>query len=324
MQLSESLAGSRQYGKNEYIKDGHNSWRQTPYPLWLDLPESTLKTDVTIMSMLKNIHLRSAGELKELEHTDDFRVTPLIQLDKGGSYALSDDIYDKNNVIDTYQEENRPYNLAVLIEGKFRSLFETIPSSVQTGEHNYLYYSQKPARILIIGDSDLLRDDVWLENGELNDNGQLLLKAVEIFNNQSEMADLYNSQIKLNQESLGSRIYKRITDKYLPQVSRLQQELEQLYQEHNDMRVAIEQKAEKFNAATILRDAEIKEKIEELQQQLQYKDYQIKSNFKSETQNIIIINLIVFPVAVILLWIGVYGWLSRRSRKKIKENFNAR
>ena len=324
VQMSEALVGSRQYGKNEFMKDGNNGWRQTPYPLWLDLPEATFKTDKAIMTPLKNIHLRSAVELKELEHTDDFKITSLIQLDKGGNYILSEDIYDKNNVVETYQEENRPYNLAVLIEGKFHSLFEQIPSSVQTGEHNYLYYSQQPAQILLVGDSDFVRDDVWLEDGELNDNGQLVLRAVEIFNNQQKMADLYKSQMKLNQESLGSRIYKRITDKYLPQVSRLQQELEQLYQEHNDMRVAIEQKTEKFNAATILRDTEIKEKIEDLQQQLQYNDYQIKNNFKSETQNIIIINLIVFPVGIVLLWIGIYGWLSRRGRKKIKENFNAR
>ena len=92
VQMSEALVGSRQYGKNEFMKDGNNGWRQTPYPLWLDLPEATFKTDKAIMTPLKNIHLRSAVELKELEHTDDFKITSLIQLDKGGNYILSEDI----------------------------------------------------------------------------------------------------------------------------------------------------------------------------------------------------------------------------------------
>ncbi len=322
IELADTVVGTQQYGQKEFVGDSQNGWYQTPYPLWINLPKSAIMPIEGISSEIKNIQLRSASEIKELDHDNDFIVTPILKLEKGGVYDLSDNLKDKQNIVKSYKEEQREFILGSLIKGKFHSAFTNIPQAVTFKEHNYLFYSNQPAQILVIGDSDFIRDNVWLNGTNLNDNGQLILKTVEMFNNEAEMAALYKSQTKMTQESLGSTIYSKIAEQYLSEISRLQNELQQLIEEHNNLRVLIEEKLETFNAMTALRDSEIREKIEELQKKLQYYSYKIKDTFSSKKQNIIFINLVAFPFLILLAWIGVYGWISRRSLNKIQEKFN--
>ena len=322
VEIADTLVGAQQYGQKEFVGDSQNGWYQTPYPLWMNLPKSAIIPIEGISSEIKNIQLRSASEIKELDHDKDFTVTPILKLEKGGAYDLFDNFRDKQNIVKNYKEEQREFTLGALIKGKFHSAFANIPQAVTFKEHNYLFYSNQPAQILLIGDSDLIRDNVWLNGMDLNDNGQLILKTVEMFNNEPEMAALYKSQTKMTQESLGSTIYSKIAGKYLSEISQLQNELQQLTEEHNNIRVLIEQKLETFNAMTALRDSEIREQIEELQNKLQYYSYKIKNTFTSKTQRIIFINLLVFPFLILVAWIGVYSLISRRSLNKIREKFN--
>ena len=73
-------------------------------------------------------------------------------------------IKDKQNIVKSYKEEQRDFILGSLIIGQFHSAFTNIPQAVTFKEHNYLFYSNQPAQILVIGDSDFIRDNVKLKN----------------------------------------------------------------------------------------------------------------------------------------------------------------
>lgn len=321
VELSENLTGSQITGEKIFIQNEAGDLRQAAYPLWINLLAENINQQSEITAGLKNIALRSALEIKEIEHDKDMTVVPLLQIKGGMDYAPEQGRLKPRAVIEAeYQDDGRTRWMAVEIEGKFQSLFNRPPSSVTKTKMPYLYYSARPAKIVIIGDSDFIRDDVWLTDNILRDNGQMVLKAVDVLNDKAGMAALYKPQQKINQESLGSRIYDKIYNRYAAEINRLQTETENLSVEQQEFYQA----GGRLDARSAAHINRLKEKIKENQMRLQYYDYDIKRSFNTTKQSIIFVNTLIIPLGIILLLCGGYGWFSRRRAQKIKEKYNVR
>ena len=187
----------------------------------------------------------------------------------------------------------------------------------------YLYYSAKPSQIFIIGDSDFIRDDVWENDKILNDNGQFLLRIIESFNDNSDIGLLQKSQILHTQDTLGKRIYDTIFNRHSIKLNSLQAELQNLQSQQSELYQGIKNNliALDANNSRILSD--LQNKIDDIQNQLRYYDFKLKQSFSSKTQSIIFVNLIVFPLVLVIIMIVVYNIYARRYQQKIREKYNA-
>lgn len=320
VRLSEYSVGSQKYGRRIFISATDNERRQEAYPLWLDLKTEVFNQNADISKGLSDVSLKTPLEILPLKHDESIQITPLISIEEGAEYFLTNTNINKKEVIETYHPEEKPHWLAAEISGKFRSMFMSAPISAQNNQYPFLYYSVRPAQIMLVGESDFICDDVWLENGYLNDNGQFVLKAIEKFSNRQGMAWLYKSQTKELSDSLGNRIYRQIYDKYASKISRLQDELSASQEEYEKIRQST-QKIDAYTASIINR---LKDKIKEAQTRLKYYNYDLKRSFDSKIQSIIFINIVIFPLSIILLLFFGYKWIRRYQKKKIKEKFDAR
>ena len=319
---STEILGSRLYGKKIFLENNTEGVRQVPYPVWIDLPQSSINQETLITKGLKSIKLRTPIEVSEIEHNEDITVTPLLQVEESYLYPRDIILSGKEAVVSHYKADNQKRTLAVLSEGKYPSIFEHAPEFVENTKYSYMYYSYKPTQILVIGDSDFIRDNIWYENDELSDNGQMLLKAIEIFNEKEAASHLYKSQSKLNQESLGKYLYDQASKKYLDDISLLQNEYENLRQEYEYIQNAIQNHRQNIDAYTASRLSDMRDKEKELRTRLQYYEYDIKRLFNSKTQKVIFMNIAVIPIIIVLIWIIGYNRYMRRYRQKIKEKFN--
>lgn len=324
VEASETMVGSRYYGKKIYIRSGQKETRQTSYPLWLNLTKEAINQNEPITKGLSDIRLQTALEFMEKEHTDDISVTPLLKIEDGAIFHKEEMEMGKNYIISSYEADKKMHILSVFIQGKFQSIFAGQPEFATDNKLPFLYYSAKPTEIMLIGDSDLITDNVWLENGELSDNGQFILRAVDIMLGQSEFAPLYKSQSKIYQESLGAQLYNQVTLRHRETISRLQTELQDLKTDYDILSKNVENGVQRMNASTAKQMNEIQDKVKEIENRLQYYNYTIKKAFETQKQYIILINMLIIPLVEILLLILAYNGYIRRSRRKIKEKFNAR
>lgn len=320
LEVSKGIIGSQKYGETILIKTLDDS-RLSPYPLWLDLPKETF-AETPILASLKQIRVRTAQEVKEKEHSDEIRITPLIQLSEGMLFDNMVNIQNKKDVVSVYKPDDKTHTIAALSEGKYQSMFLSPPLHDYQNKIPFLYYSAAPAKILVIGDSDFIRDDIWLQDKNLSDNGQFILRAVEIFNNQNGMADLYTTQPKIGWESLGQRLYNRIYDVYEERINHLQNELTDLRQEQWSIQEMLRQNKKIIDATTSRRLSELKQQIKSDEEELQFYDYEIKRKLQSQKQSIAFVNITIIPLILVLLMFVIYNTRSRRSYRKVEEKFN--
>lgn len=319
--LSDSLVGSRLYGKKIYIGEEQDR-HLAPYPFWLDLPRTALTED--LHGQLKNIELRTASELHKTENTSgEFSLTPLLRT-SGGAYPVTAYSPMPAAVTEKYAVETRERVLAYLIEGKFQSAFTEQPASITEEKHPFLFYSARQGRIVIIGDSDFIRDDVWLQDGRLNDNGQLLLREIEFSAGNPEMAELYKSQPLSGGETLGRNLYDKIFNRYAGEMMSLQNDLQALRQEQERHLSDIRTGRRMIDSTLSARLNEIDRQIKDAENRLQYYDYAIKQAFASVTRSIIFMNMAVIPLLILLLCIMTRNWHERRCRRRIEEKYNVR
>ena len=164
------------------------------YP-WINLPAANIEQQHLISRGLNSLIFRSPLAVNIAER-DGVRATPLAGTSDAAGYvpAKFAVLPDKAAVLRNYREGNgMPANLVWLLEGNFKSFFtgnvmEGTPYAKQMLE--YLPESLNPGKILIIGDTDFIYDDIW-SDAEYTagnpvwgivpwaDNGDLLLRAVD-------------------------------------------------------------------------------------------------------------------------------------------------
>ena len=149
------------YSDKEVIGDAQNAEETVVnnqarlyYP-WINIKERALEGQ-PLTAGLKNLIFRSPAAVKIAEKIpEDIRITPLITTSSRGGHVSSFQAsrLDKDLILQNYTEDNHPYLLAVLAEGKFRSGFDKNileGTKLQKQMLDYLPASIKPFKLLLI------------------------------------------------------------------------------------------------------------------------------------------------------------------------------
>jgi len=321
LEVDNNLLASQNYGKKILVGEGMET-RYAQYPLWLDLNLSSINQNVIFSKGLQNISLRSPLSVKSHNINDSTKLTPLMTVDKGGIYLSSEYIFDKNNLIKNYSETPRQYHVAYLSEGQYQTLFLKRPPMATELQYKHLIFSIKDGKILVIGDSDFLRDDVWLYEEKLNDNGQYLLRAIEYLNDNEEITGLYSSQRGIKNKSLGENIYDSVYNRHAFDITSLQNELQNIQKEMEGYLNSIRNGEVLLNAQLSQRINKIRVRMQDIETGLERHFHKITQSVSDKTQSIIFINLVVFPLIVILIWVLMYNICIEISRRKIEDKYN--
>ncbi len=156
----------------------------------LSLDRSALSEDVTLATLDKLV-LSSAGAIRPLAGAK-IRFLPLIRSSDRSmempSVAL-DYLFDPAILYDAFKPSGQRFTLAARIEGHLTSAFPNGPPPGSKLQRPHLRKAKAPSRLLVVGDSDLLANRLWVRTqtgpeGEpqvypFTDNGSFLINAID-------------------------------------------------------------------------------------------------------------------------------------------------
>lgn len=292
------------------------------YPLWFFVTDNTgLK-----------LHFRTSGSLS-IKPADDVNYEILAVSPKdSGTLATNFLRYSsKRNALEHYENGNQSYILAVRAKGKFTSNYtqgyfydtefsEQIPP--------FEFFAQPESELAVIADSDFVSDDAWaLESDENNpvfgtvpyaDNAEFILRLLKsmLADNEKLLPDAYPKHIDTS---------SIITTVSMPIIGQYEQQYAELVLKYNQAKRGIAD-AKAYAAASdtgsrlkyTQKIKQAEEEAEKLNSELEALKYQQKYEIKHAIDNLIWLNIIIFPVSLLFMFIILSCIVRYYNLKRIK------
>ena len=324
------VIGDRNLGEN-IINITDNGEQLQNRPERITLNTSLINQDSSFTKNLTAIRLHSSGSI-ELQKIDNIKITTLFKTTKNGGSFNNEDLKFLNHqeVLEQYSEDKQQYTLAALVEGRTDSSYLHNPLDGTGFEKEMLPFlptSIKEGKLLIIADSDILDDSLWV-NEEVSgttgvfelisyaQNGEFILRAVDYMTGAGEVSALGSRQLHSKTHNISQTIYRHKLQPYLSeyrQTKQLLTEKEQLVKIWNE---AVQKNETNVNMSIIKQLEQNRKEIEELREKLKKIEYMVRKETARETDIIIWTNMVVIPsILLFAIWLLCFICAKRRNRK---------
>lgn len=303
------------------------------YPLWLDIVPPHLNPKNPITTGLSKLRLNSVGSFKTA-NVLGANVTPLLLTSpKAGTVETDTAKYSaKSAVKEAYRVTGEIYSLALLLEGRFPSYFSVSPlAGTQTEDrlNPFVITSVSPGRLLLVSDSDFLFAPNW--NASEYFNGQSPYDYLP-FNNNTDflerIADYLTSSGLVSlppknrfdrSESLENALRRKISSAYESDFQKYRTALNQAKFEQEQLQKILNRGE---NAASL----SLIKKLEVLQrdylgsrEKLKALEYKVQTGVEYLKQQIIFLNMLIYPLILIAaVWLAAF-LLRRRTKRQAVE-----
>ncbi len=293
------------------------------HPAMLALGAQELNRNEAITASLQRINVSTIGyfDLAPEAHT---RLIPLLQSSADAEVVPTQRVLDASNdpttLLQGYQPDNVHYVLAARLRGTFDSAFPE-----RAGQPGHLAHSAPNAEVILMADTDLLSDRLWVEPQTLL--GQTMM---QIFANNGDfvtnLADNLSGSsalLSIRGRSTSQRPFTRVQalrnvadQKFLQKEQELEQELAETRRRLDELQPA---KGSQGSTAT----AEQRQEIEQFRQrqlainkELRDVQHQLNAEIDALGLRVKVLNIVLVPVLVVLIGL-LYGWRrSRHSRQR--------
>lgn len=327
------VVGDSSLSQKMLINDGSKTQMKEFYP-WMQITEKYINQKHPITESLQRINVRSAGTLEGIP-SEDISITPLLSTSKkGGSIdAEIAKIADKNEVLSLYQQDKKAYNLALLVEGTFTSLYNSNiygNAGYASNMLPYLAVSAQPGAIVAITDTDMLSDENWADNDYIDsnpvygiipeaDNAGFLVRTIDYLAGHHNLLGLHNRYGLGNPRSIGDKIHAGVFERYADDYTDAQQQLSAKQQELAATTAAVENGKIAVSMKIVENLDKMRQEIAAAQEKIKRLDYQIKRENENRVSGVIVLNTLLIPLGMIFLLWFINLILTRRQKRKIME-----
>ena len=293
------------------------------HPGMLGLGAQELNRDDVVTASLQRVNVSSAGHFDLLPNANT-RLIPLMQSSADAEVVPTQRVVEAtgnpSSLLQNYQPQNQNYVIAARLRGPFASAF---PEFAKRPRH--LAASQANAEVILVADTDMLTDRLWLETQSylgqpmltaLASNGEFITNLVDNLSGSSAL-------LSIRRRSSSQRPFTRVLElqnaadrKFLQKKQELQSELADTKQRLDELQPAkgtnnsstsTEQKneIEQF----LQRELEISKELRDVQQQLNAEIDALGMRLK-------VINIVLLPTLIVVFGV-LYGWRrTRRNRRR--------
>jgi ABC-type uncharacterized transport system involved in gliding motility auxiliary subunit len=293
------------------------------HPGMLGLGAQELNRDDVVTASLQRVNVSSAGHFDLLPNANT-RLIPLMQSSADAEVVPTQRVVEAtgnpSSLLQNYQPQNQNYVIAARLRGPFASAF---PEFAKRPHH--LAASQTNAEVILVADTDMLTDRLWLETQSylgqpmltaLASNGEFITNLVDNLSGSSAL-------LSIRRRSSSQRPFTRVLElqnaadrKFLQKKQELQSELADTKQRLDELQPAkgtnnsstsTEQKneIEQF----LQRELEISKELRDVQQQLNAEIDALGMRLK-------VINIVLLPTLIVVFGV-LYGWRrTRRNRRR--------
>lgn len=298
----------------------------------LGFDAANLATKDVVTAGLERINVATAGYLKPRK-LDGVAFEPLLQSSADGAGLIPVERFrmltDPSTLWNGFKPAGGPYTLAARVTGKLNSAFPN--GRPEGGEKPQgglpqpaaLKQSEKPVNVIVVADTDLLTDMMWVRSQNFfgqrfaqafASNGDLVSNAVDNLVGSSSLISIRSRASFVRPFDTVDELRRSADDRFRikeqeleSQLSTTEQKLTELQSRRNDQSSLIltpEQEAElqRFQDEKVRIRKELREVRHGLDQDIERLGRTLK-----------IVNIGLVPLAVVLFAIGAYLWRRRRA-----------
>jgi ABC-type uncharacterized transport system involved in gliding motility auxiliary subunit len=293
------------------------------HPAMLGLGAQELNHSDVVTASLQRINVSTVGSFDLLPNATT-RLLPLLQssaeAEKVPAQRVLEATSDPGMLLQNYKPDDVHYVIAARLRGTFTSAF---PQRAATA--GYLAHSAPNAEVILVADTDLLSDRLWVETQ--NFLGQPTLSAFanngDFITNLADNLSGSSALLSIRGRSTSQRPFTRVRalqaaadQKFLVKKQELERELAETRRRLDEL-----QPAKGGHSATA--SAEQKSEIEQFQQrrlainkELRDVQHQLNAEIDALGLRLKFINIVLVPALLTLIGL-LYGWRrNRRSRQR--------
>ncbi len=289
------------------------------HPAMLDLGAAEINHDDVITSSLQRIDVSTAGHF-DLTATASTRLSPLLQSSADAHLvsrqAVRAAVGDPTALLRGYTPDNAHYVLAARLHGPFVSAFPE-----RAGQPGHRARSDAHAEVILMADTDLLTDRLWLEPQTIlgqtmmrvfANNGDFVTNLVDNLSGSSALLSVRGRSTSQRPFTRVQALRNVADQKFLQKEYELEQELAETRKRLDELQPA---KADASASAS----AEQRREIEQFRQrqlainkELRDVQHQLDAEIDALGWRLKVINITLIPGLLIIIGLW-YGW--RRSRR---------
>lgn len=293
------------------------------HPAMLGLSTSELNRDDVITASIQRVNVSTPGHFDLLPDANT-RLIPLMQSSSDAEVVPTQRVIESStnpsSLLDGYQPQNQNYVIAARLRGPFVSAF---PEFAKRPGH--LSASPQNAEVILVADTDLLTDRLWVETQSFL--GQPMLSAFanngDFISNTVDNLSGSSALLSIRGRSTSQRPFTRVQALRRVADRKFLQKERELESELADTKRRLEELQPGKGARDTSTSAEQKQEIEQfLQRQLaiskELRDVQHQLNAEIDAlgTRLKVINIVMLPALITLVGL-LYGWRrTRRNRRK--------
>jgi len=288
------------------------------HPAMLDLGSQELNRNDVVTASLQRINVSTVGYF-DLAADARTRLVPLLQSSAEAEVVPTQRVLDASSdpttLLQDYKADNAHYVLAARLRGVFDSAFPE-----RAGERGHLARSGPNAEVILVGDTDLLSDRLWVEPQTIlgqtmmrvfANNGDFVTNLVDNLSGSSALLSIRGRSTSQRPFTRVQALRNVADQKFLQKERELEQELADTRRRLDELQPA---KGNHGSTAT----AEQRSEIEQFRQrqlainkELRDVQHQLNAEIDALGLRVKVINIVLVPALVVLIGL-LYGW--RRTR----------
>lgn len=204
---------------------------QIDYIGWLSMREQNINREHIISSSLKSVNFGSAGAVEQIEDIG-IEFEPLITTSERTMKIPTGNIKgkpDPKKLLSEFVSEDKKYHLAARISGIANSAF---PKKASTEGH--IAKSEEPINVIIVADTDLMRDEVWARAQDFEgyrvivpnaDNSGFVINSLDFMGGSQELISLRGRGTSSRPFTVVEKLKHEAEEKYLAKETQLKDNL---------------------------------------------------------------------------------------------------
>ena len=293
------------------------------HPAMLALGQQQLNRNDAITASLQRVNVSSIGYF-DLAPTARTRLVPLLQSSAEAEVVPTQRVLeassDPTTLLQGYKPDNMHYVLAARLQGPFISAFPE-----RAAEPGHLAASVPNAEVILVADTDLLSDRLWVQPQTIL--GQSMMRVFanngDFISNMVDNLSGSSALLSIRGRSTSQRPFTRVQAlRHLADQKFLQKEHE-LEQQLADTRRRLDELQPAKGSQTSTATVEQRQEIEQFRQrqlainkELREVQHQLNAEIDALGLRVKFINIVLVPALVTLFGL-LYGWRRmRRSRQR--------
>jgi ABC-type uncharacterized transport system involved in gliding motility auxiliary subunit len=298
----------RQHGVRVQMQDADSRLRVLEKLNWLALPQARLDRDDVITGELRHMRVGSSGHIVRVEAGNvrpEF--TPLVRSSENVMVVPGSQLDNAKALIQNFEPRSEELALAGRLQGPAVSAFPE-----REGQAGHISRASEPINVVIFADSDLLRDDYWVQKKrfygssllvQISDNASFVMNALDNLSGSKDLISLRSRSRTERPFNVVAQLRREAEARFLEEEQRLTEKLKETEEKIAALRQGGEQ-----SGGPVLLSREQQMAVERFQQEviktrkaLRDVQHELRKEIEGLGNLLKFINIGLLPILVIML-----------------------